>query len=193
MIATCTRCSVFLPQEVLNASENSVCPSCSVMTVARVFPALFREAAPPPLPVETPPSEEEATCFQHASRRAVTACSQCGRYVCSLCELTLGGRVTCPVCVGAASKSDLVTSRTLWNNIALGTALVTGPVFYFWIFSAPAAVFIALRYWRAPASLVHRAKWRFMLAILIAVAELGFILFVIVAVVVRLNARPFRG
>ena len=43
----------------------------------------------------------------------------------------------------------------------------------FTLITAPAAIYVALRYWNAPMSLVPRTKIRFILAILFAGAELA--------------------
>jgi hypothetical protein len=79
----------------------------------------------------------------------------------------------------------------LWDSVALGAA--TWPfVILFWpaLPGSLATIFIAIRYWKRPTSLVPRMKWRFMVAILIALAELAFFGFIIFGVVLAVRSRP---
>jgi hypothetical protein len=74
--------------------------------------------------------------------------------------------------------------------------LATWPLFIFFyasIFTAPAALYVAIRYWNAPSSLVPRRKWRQMSAILIALAELLLIAAIIVAAVIGFKAAAGRS
>jgi hypothetical protein len=60
-----------------------------------------------------------------------------------------------------------------YDKIALG--LATAPVL-FWvvtIFTAPAALYVAIRYWRAPGSLVRRWRPWLYLATILACTEIG--------------------
>jgi hypothetical protein len=97
-----------------------------------------------------------------------------------LCALELGGETWCATCLstGATKKrvNSLETRRILWDSVALGIAiipLVTLIGLYFLIFTAPAAIFVALRFWNRPGSVLPRSKIRFLLTIAIALAELG--------------------
>jgi len=56
----------------------------------------------------------------------------------------------------------------LYDSLALSLALVPMLIFYLTFITAPAALFIALRYWNAPRSIVHRSKIRLIFAIIIA-------------------------
>ena len=59
-------------------------------------------------------------------------------------------------------------------------AALPGPLVYFCIFTGPIVLFLAARYWKSPSSIVPRNKWRFVVAILLVLAELGFLAFVII-------------
>jgi len=163
-----------------------------------VFPALFR---PPPPPVSADPAlaEGEASCFHHAAKRAVSACSQCGRFLCALCTVELNGANFCPACLesGASKKKirNLENYRTLWDSIALGAGAAPlvffVPMLYFWFLTGPLALFVSIRYWNAPLSIVPRYKWRFIVAILLALVQL--ILFGFMAFAVILAFRQQQG
>ena len=136
--------------------------------------------------------EGEASCYEHRSKRAVALCSHCGRFLCGLCEVEVGGSVWCPECLGASGSrpklAALETSRTLYDSIAL--TLATWPLFIFFyasVFTAPAALYVAIRYWNAPSSLVPRKRWRQIAAILIAGAQLFLFAAAIVALVIGLK------
>lgn len=65
--------------------------------------------------------------------------------------------------------------RTLYDNIALGLAvfpLVLVVFYYFTLVTAPMSLFVTIRYWSAPRSIVRRNRIRFILAIFVALATI---------------------
>ena len=165
------------------------CPACLADLTVQVFPALFRTTAK--VEPETL-AEDQASCYEHPQKQAVGICTHCGRFVCRLCEVEIEGNVWCPECLGPSPSrpklAALETSRTLYDSIAL--ALATWPLIIFLyvsVFSAPAALYVALRYWKAPGSLIPRSKWRFIAAIFIALAQLVLIVAGIIALVVAVK------
>jgi hypothetical protein len=190
----CTRCSASLPVWVIKAGDAAMCPSCNASLIVRVFPALL--AARPKLnPDDLRIEAGEASCFYHLSKRAAASCAQCGRFVCALCAVDFDGATWCPGCMADAQSgkkhAKLENRRLLWDSIALGAA--TWPfVTLLWpaLPGSLATIFISIRYWKRPTSLVPRMKWRFVLAILIALAELAFFGFLIYGVVIATRLRP---
>ncbi len=177
----CGGCSWPIPVESWNREEGVRCPVCGEKIVALVFPAIARarSGAQP----EGLVSETEASCFYHPGSRAVVPCDECGRFLCSLCEIEIDGRRLCPKCFENSLASNRLeaaeTQRTMYDTIAL--ALATFPLLLFWpaIIGAPAALYTVVRRWRAPLSILPRTRIRFYLAALFAAAELagaGFIL-----------------
>lgn len=174
----CTRCSAPLPVWVIQAGDSAMCPSCNAGMIIRAFPALV--ASRPQLnPDDLRIEAGEASCFYHLSKRASASCARCGRFVCALCAVDFDGAVWCPGCLAdaRAGKKDIrfENRRVLWDSIALSTA--TLPFFLALWPALPgslAAIFISIRYWKRPGSLVPRGKWRFVLAVLISLAELVF-------------------
>src|SRR5271170_1736997 len=172
----CGECSMPVPAESWNR-PGARCRGCGQTVQVAVFPAIERTrtgALPEAVEIET-----EASCFYHPSSRAAIPCDECGRFLCRLCEIEIGGRHLCPNCFQsgvASSKLEVVeTRRTMYDTIAL--ALATFPALLFWpvIFSAPAALYVVVRRWRAPGSLLPRTRIRFYLAAVFALAEIvGF-------------------
>jgi hypothetical protein len=189
MSIPCTHCSASLPVWAIqagNSGNDAICPSCNASLIVRVFPALL--AARPKLnPDELRIEAGEASCFYHLNKRAAASCVHCGRFVCALCAVDFDGAIWCPGCMAAAQSRrqhvKLENRRILWDSIALAAA--TWPfVLFFWpaLPGSLATIFISLRYWKRPGSLVPRTKWRFVLAILVALAELAFFVFVFYAI-----------
>jgi len=142
-----------------------------------VFPAMMRPSAGAlPQPIQT---DSEASCFYHPQNRAASPCEECGRFLCRLCEIPLGTKTVCPTCFAAGARTnkiqDLDHKRTMYDSIAL--LLATLPGMFVWpaLFTAPAALFVLIRYWRAPSSLVPRTRFRYYLAALFALAELTLV------------------
>ena len=190
MLVFCPNCNTGLPSRFLRTDPvTTACPACLADLTIQVFPALFQTGAK----IETGTlAEGEASCYEHPNKRAVGVCAHCGRFLCGLCEVEVGGSVWCPECLGPGPSrpklAALETSRTLYDSIAL--ALATWPLIVFLyvsVFTAPVALYVAIRYWKAPGSLIPRNKWRFVAAILIALAQLALIAALIVAVVVAVK------
>jgi hypothetical protein len=165
----------------MNTRQLEACPSCATLQRVDVFPALFRK--PPDGSVaNTLQTETEAGCYYHPKKQAVTACSACGRFVCNLCDVELNHRHLCPRCfeIGKTKHKiqNLENSRTCYDAIALNLAVLPMLIFWLTFFTAPIVVFISIRYWNAPGSVIGRRKWRFVVAMIIASLQLvGWIIF----------------
>jgi hypothetical protein len=175
---SCTKCWSLLPAYAVGEANAHACPSCGTAFEIQLFPALV--TGPQRLtPNDLTLAEGAASCFHHASKRAHASCMKCGKFLCALCSLEIGDQVWCSQCLsGGAGKgaSPLEERRVLWDSIALGLAVGTTVVlflFYFWIFTAPAAIFIALKYWNRPTSLLPRTKIRFVLAIMLGFVQIA--------------------
>ena len=169
----CTACGAKLPEDFANTTEFLPCPSCLALERVFTFPSLQR--APTAATAAPTVAEGEASCFYHAHKRAVVGCDSCGRFLCGLCDVELGASHRCPACLEAGRRNDrandLQTRRTLWDGVALLLAVV--PIL-FWpvtLFTAPAAIFVVLKYWRRPPGILPRTRVRFVLALLIALAQ----------------------
>jgi hypothetical protein len=142
--------------------------------MVRVFPALFQRAPQPAAP--TTAAEGEGTCFDHPTKLAIAHCSQCGRFLCPLCAVDFRGGIWCPTCISAGvtrkRSVEFENSRTLYDSIALAISTLPLLLWPFTFLGAPAALFMGIRFWRRPLSLVRRYRWRMALAILFATAEI---------------------
>jgi hypothetical protein len=142
-----------------------------------VFPAIFRQTAPSQ-PAESVLLEGESSCFYHPNKKAVLPCQGCGRFMCALCDCELHGQHFCPACLDVGKIKgkikNLENHRTLYDTIALTLAIMPVATLAFWfatIITAPIALFIAIRYWNAPRSIVRRTKIRYLIAMAVAAVE----------------------
>lgn len=173
MIA-CPACRAPLPAAAVGTADFVACPICPAELRVQLFPAAFKVAE-----VErgAAAAAAEATCFFHAEKRAAVPCDACGRYLCALCDLEVGGRHLCPACA-ASRASDPgadrhVRERVLWDSAALALAGYPMLIFYFTLITAPSVVYLVIRHWRSPTSLVPRTRARFVIALLIASAQIA--------------------
>jgi hypothetical protein len=159
--------------------------------MVRAFPAMFadRLAAAPEAALTG-----EAACYDHPGKRAVAACQQCGRFVCQLCSVEMGGVICCPSCVaagaGQAQAANADSQRTLYDSIALTMPLIS---FLFWpltVATALAAIVISISKWKQPLSLVRRSRWRFVGAIVVSLTMLAGWILLVAAIVVAIRRRP---
>ena len=146
------------------------------------FPALYGAAEKVDLSQLTV-GDGDACCYEHATKKASALCSNCGRFLCALCEVPLGRETLCPDCVSGtkakAHQSSLDTDRILYDSIALAIATWPVLIFYFVVFTAPLSLGVAIYGWKKPMSLVRQSRWRFYLALAISGLEIaGMVAFV---------------
>lgn len=159
-----------------------MCRSCGRNNTATSFPALHVDpsAQPPSLPAE-PPAEGEAACFYSPNRRATKVCSHCGVLISDIWSAHWGSDVVCLKCLDhlrdTAADARFEKGRPLWDNVALATALVPGTLIFYWaaFITAPAALFLSIRYWNAPRSLVPRSRLRIAAALILSLLQVGAI------------------
>jgi len=166
----CARCQMPLPKWEFRSGHTATCPSCMSPNTVSVFPAILQQQAPA-LPEAA--LAGEACCYDHPTKRAVAACSQCGRFICQLCSVDFAGETWCPSCVaagaGRAREARADTSRTLYDSIVLAIPLLS---LIFWpllVLTGPATVILAVMKWKQPLSLVRRSRWRFLVGSVLGV------------------------
>jgi len=175
-LLACPKCRAWLLEGVFNRPDLAPCPSCGIPLEIEVFPAFFREISPgqsaQPVMVEG-----ESSCFFHPQKKAVVPCAGCGRFLCALCDCEFGKEHFCPACLEAGKSKGKIKAldnqRTRYDNIALALALLPFLIFYFTIVTAPMTLYVAIRYWNAPRGAVQKSRIRFILAIIIAVLQIG--------------------
>jgi hypothetical protein len=176
---TCDRCRTRLPVAALNTQDLVACPGCHTPLRFLVFPAYYR-AHQVARTGEQLMVEGESSCFYHPTKKAVVPCDACGRFLCALCDMELDAKHLCPKCLEAAREKrtmeSLETERFRYDSLALGLAVVgVIPCFwYFLIFIAPTVLFLVIRHWNSPASVVENVRWRLALAGVLATLELLF-------------------
>jgi hypothetical protein len=191
----CPRCNGALPETFFNVSDLQPCPACHNPVRVEVFPALL--AAPEVgLAGEALMVEGESSCFYHPAKRAAAACESCGRFLCALCDVDLNGQHLCPACLETGRRKgrlkQLENRRMLYDSMALTLALAPLLLFYFTIITAPATLYVVIRYWNAPPSIVGRGKWRMVVAFIVALVEIaGWIL--VVYFLNRASVNFFNG
>jgi hypothetical protein len=187
----CPSCNGALPERFFRQPRtDGSCPTCGTMLGLSLFPALFRPAAKiDPQGLLT--AEGEATCFEHVNKRAVAVCNKCGRFLCALCEVEVAGKIWCPSCLIPANSTGPIQAleqrRTLFDSIALALATLPSLLLYPVLLTAPTVVYLGIRYWKKPSSMIPRGKWRFVVALLVALLELSLITLGIVGLVMRIK------
>ena len=167
----CTSCTAPLAAGDIDARQTLRCRACGAVLRVVLFPALVgrTDAAPPPQPLL---ADDEAGCFYHADKRAVVPCDRCGRFLCAVCDVSVGGRHLCPPCietgVAGGEYAHLARRRVVYDTAALElavTPLIVTPLI---------ALYLAIRYASAPSSVVPRGRTRWVLAVVLAVLQIGF-------------------
>lgn len=171
----CTGCQAPLGRHMMNTYELVTCPACKGKLRLDVFPALFRKQ-PATQNGELLQQAKEAGCYYHPRKKAAVTCSACGRFLCALCDIEFNARHLCSQCLekGKTKRKirNLENHRICYDTVALVIALVPMLLYWFTIVTAPIVLFITVRYWRAPSSIVPRTKLRFILAAVIALLQI---------------------
>jgi hypothetical protein len=180
-LAACAACSSPVPREFWNREEGVRCQGCGQTVRLFAFPAVDRNLAG--TAPELLHGETEASCFYHPQSRAAIVCAECGRFLCALCDLEVEGRHICPRCFESGVNEHKIQTaeprRVMYDNMALALAILPALLIWPAVIGAPWALVIVFTRWNKPASVVPRTKFRFILAALFAIAELGFIAFMI--------------
>lgn len=177
-ILSCPKCRKSLPPESVHGNDTDLCPSCRSKVMVIPFPALLNS----PVPVRTGmtvASDSDATCYYHTQKQAQTPCDACGRFICDLCAIEMRGETLCPSCLASGQKknkmSHLETQRTLYDSLALMLSVLPWALLIFWVFTiitAPMALFLAIRHWNTPSSIIPRSKLRLVLTIIFSIIQI---------------------
>jgi hypothetical protein len=174
-LLACPKCKTGLSAEFFNTPDLTPCPGCRAPAYVEVFPALFQTPAPAPSGAAIL-TGSESSCFYHPQKKAVVPCESCGRFLCALCDVEMKGQHLCPACLSAGKKKGklkhLQDQRVLYDSIAVAMAAYPLLLWPFTLVMAPMALYIAIRHWNAPSSLIPRSKVRFLVAIILASLEL---------------------
>ena len=178
MPARCASCQSPLPPG--GADVTILCPRCHSENWVSAFAPLHSSPStlPPSLPPEAP-LPGEPVCFYSPQRKATQSCNHCGVLISDIWSARWGVEVVCLKCLdqlrSKGGDSRFERKRMLWDNIALALALfpMTLIVWPAVFITAPAALFIAIRYWKGPFSMVPRSHLRMALALLISLIQVG--------------------
>jgi hypothetical protein len=91
----CPHCHLVLTPDSIRTG-NVTCSYCHRPFLAAVFDPPRRKPRPVAL-VEAFPEGANA-CANHHGNAAITSCTRCGLFICSLCDLNLGDGSICPLC-----------------------------------------------------------------------------------------------
>jgi hypothetical protein len=176
----CSKCKAPIPSSLLDGAFHS-CPNCLTSIRVLVFPAFAAERTV--ALAEPTVIEGESSCFYHPHKKAVLACESCGRFLCSLCDIELSGVHRCPRCLEAGKRKQeldaLEMQHTRYDRIAFALTTVG---LLFWpvtLITAPAALFLVVRFWHRRSKILPGSRLLFIMAGLFAIAEIcGWGLFI---------------
>ena len=119
--------------------------------------------------------EGESSCFYHPQKKAVCPARDAAAFYARCAIANYTASITVPrAWRRAAARAKSRTSKTsACATTASRSSLAVLPmlVFYFTIITAPDSLFVALRYWNAPLSIVRRTRIRYVLALILATLQ----------------------
>jgi hypothetical protein len=172
----CPKCKAVLLNHAFNRDTFAPCASCHAPLLIEIFPALFR-------PVEAGGAGEfimlegEAGCFYHPQKKALLPCESCGRFLCALCDCEHLGRHLCPSCLESGRTKGRIKSlenkRIRYDNMAMALAVLPFLIFYLTLITAPMALYVAIRYRKAPLALTQRSRIKLVIAGVVASLQIA--------------------
>lgn len=177
----CPQCSTALAPETLSAGLSARCPHCGTELHGTVFPAFWKSPADLAGRAEFA-GEGEAVCFFHPENRAALSCEKCGRFICSVCEFTVGSRHICPSCLSSGLAGEKLPELIPWRFVWSDAAMIVGVLplllgVFMWPFivgSGAAAIFLALFGWKRPGSLPRgKRHWAAVVAIVGGILQIA--------------------
>ncbi|MBF0226348.1 MAG: hypothetical protein HQK76_12915 [Desulfobacterales bacterium] len=171
----CTKCKSNLSNDFFNTHQFSICPICNSALMVYTFPAFYDnnlQSNSEHVIIDS----HRASCYFHPKKEAEITCSSCGRFLCKLCRIDLNGNNLCIACLESIKnkkKMDVLENhRTIYSKVALGLAVLPMLFVFPTLITAPMSIFVSIRYWKHPSSLVRKSKLGFVLAILISSLQL---------------------
>lgn len=143
----------------------------------RLFPAIGRSGNTPQ--VDAILEEGQSSCFFHPNLPATAVCQISGRLICDLCKTEWAGQTVSFEALQSTlkqgGKGRHGAGRTRWDNIALSLAVLPLLVWPVTLVTAPLALgLVVWRVRKGPCSAVHRSGWRYLVAGVLAVLQIGF-------------------
>ena len=140
------------------------------------FPAITEKVESIELSSQVKLSEESA-CYFHEDKKAQCACSQCGRYLCALCDIEFNNEHICSSCIHSNKSKDKAgqyeTKRVLHGSIALFVVFAPFATLVLYVFAfllAPFNIIYLIVTWKKPGPMYSNFKWRNWLAMIGSVA-----------------------
>jgi hypothetical protein len=105
----------------------------------------------------------------------------------------LHGEHFCPSCLEAGVTKGkigrLENRRTRHDSIALTLAIAPMLFFYITLVTAPATLYVVIRHWKTPLSIVRRSRVRFVIAAVVALLQIAGWIAVIFLLIVAISGR----
>lgn len=102
------KCKAPLDSSIWNRDGHHTCPECSNEVEVLTFPArdLSDSGNGSNSSSARVIDQSESTCYVHQENRAQAVCHECGKFMCSLCEISLEGKSMCPSCLNSARQEN---------------------------------------------------------------------------------------
>lgn len=149
----CPNCTYPLDAELYNQTTDLIeCNSCHSKITVQALPALYRKVVKSAEGLKA--QLDDAVCFYHAKKKAEQLCNDCGRFLCGLCTLPIGEELLCSSCLELRRKQEfgqhqLKPRQMRYDKLAIGLTIIPLIIYFpITIITAPAALFISIRFWR---------------------------------------------
>lgn len=190
----CHFCQTPLAPERVDDGGGVACGHCERPTQLVVFAAILGGSAGTPAH-QVDAHLQGASCFYSPEKLATGECRNCGAWISEEWTARWGAEVYCLKCLEhlrqRGADASFAEGIVLWDSVALFLALVPYSLVLTFVgfFTAPAALFLTVRHWGSPRSMVHVWRWRFVVAVVMSVLMLGILGAIIVGAITAKGRR----
>ncbi|MDF7800630.1 hypothetical protein P4C99_14225 [Pontiellaceae bacterium B1224] len=174
----CPSCTYPLDAEFYNQTTDLIeCRSCKSKIQVQALPALYRKVVKSTEGLKA--QLDDAVCFYHAGKKAEQLCDDCGRFLCGLCALPIGEEMLCSSCLELRRKQEfgqhqLKPRQMRYDKLAIGLTVIPLIIYFpVTIVTAPAALFVAIRYWRKKLEFAPGMRRRMVLALIFSSLQIS--------------------
>ncbi len=189
----CLKCEKNIPSESVD-NGNIICPNCNAKFLCTLFPA-YSQNISKGINADNLDSANDASCYYHSDKVAVSACAKCGVYICALCDIRITEEHLCPKCFNK-NKNDITLLQmqtTMYDEIAFNIVAISMLIWPLMFITAPCMIIYSIWNFKHFNYPYKRSKFRIYFALIVSILQIIGIIFIIYSSVIGFQGLKSIG